>query len=118
MVLLAESLNTLNWAALRLTVSLCVRESKEVEKRERENSCFSWLSQTRSEGLCTVHLLGVNQQVAEKAWLSLQRILLDLWLQHNGQYSAEKLRNKTCQENQSFEFDRKMHQNTMSFTTG
>lgn len=37
----------------------------------------------RSEGLCTIHLRGVDQQVGAKARLPSPRVLLAFWQLHN-----------------------------------
>lgn len=68
MVLLAESLSTLSRAApiLAASLSLCVREGKEGE-RKRENSSFTLLSHSdRRKSLWTMRLAVVSQQVGGK----------------------------------------------------
>lgn len=91
MVLLAESLSTLSWAALMLTVSLCVRERERDRKRARGRKkilSFARLSQTRSEGLCTIYLQRCESAGWRKSWTSFTQGFISFWAGAQQQVNA------------------------------
>lgn len=123
MVLLAETLSTLSWAALILSVSLCLCMSGRERRWEEERKfLFRSTVSDRSEGLCTIHLRGVNQQVGAKAGLASLRILLALWQVHKSVSCVlEKKKKKRPKETSHLSFDKIMDQIKMfrvSSTTG
>lgn len=89
----------------------------ERERRREEEGEFLFRSTVsdRSEGLCTIHLRGVNQRVGGKAGLRFTEVFISPLAATQQVNAALELcsgnlaRNKNWpKKNQSFEFDRKI----------
>lgn len=55
----------------------------EKEREEERKFLFQLTVSGHSEGLCTIHPRGMDQQVGAKARLPSLRVLLDFWQLHN-----------------------------------